>query len=174
MSEKSYLYHQVPSALEGDILHPLNDLKEIYPEAHAREVGKYAGREHLLERIIPGTDWKWNDAIHLAAVHPAELARALREAGGSPPVFESFEIDPKEHGMTPENTVFYFHPIGGGEYTEPFDAAKISGYANIPEETKEYYREALARGEKPFLFHGIPHILHKGSLGTNKMRRVQG
>lgn len=173
MGEKFSLYHQVPGQMEGEVLHPLNILKEVHPGAHAREVEKYEGREHLLESIIPGTNWRWNDAIHLAAVHPAELARALREAGGSPSVFESFEIDPIEHGMNAENTVFYFHPIGGEEYTEPFDASRIGGYANIPEATKEYYRQAFARGEKPFLFHGIPHILHKGSLNVAKRKKVR-
>lgn len=172
MPEQIRLYHQIPDAMQGEVLHPLNTLKDTHPELHAQEVAKYAGREHLLEKKIPGTEWLWNDAVHLSAIHPSDLHRALRDAGGNPALFESFEIDPTEHGFSAENTVFYVHPIGGEAYTEPFDVNKISGYAVIPEATKQYYREALARGEKPFLFHGIPHILHKGSLDIKKANRV--
>jgi GTP-binding protein LepA len=101
-----------------------------------------------------------------------ELNTALHEAGGNPSLFESFEIDPTDQNMNAENTVFYFNPIAGEEYSEPFDSEKIIGYANIPEATRQYYRDAYARGEKPFLFHGIPHILHKGSIDIKKVKRV--
>lgn len=174
MAEKFVLYHGVPAQMQGEILHPLNDLKETCPEVYAKERAKYDKRQGLLESTIPGTNWRWNDAIHLSAVHPSELSSALREAGGSPPPFEAFEIDPEAHGMNAQNTVFYFNPIGGEEYSEPFDPVKLAGYARIPEATKKYYQEMFARGEKPFLYHGVPHILHKGSLDTTKMRRVQG
>lgn len=158
--------------MQGETIHPLNVLKDSHPELHAQEIAKYAGREHLLEKKIPGTNWLWNDVVHLSAIHPRELNTALREAGGNPPLFESFEIDPTAHNMNAENTVFYFNPIAGEEYSEPFDSEKIIGYANIPEATRQYYRDAYAREEKPFLFHGIPHILHKGSIDIKKVKRV--
>ena len=36
----NYLYHRVPKKISGTILHPLNSLKNIYPEIYTEEIKK--------------------------------------------------------------------------------------------------------------------------------------
>jgi len=174
MSEKVHLYHQVPEEMRGDVLHPLNTLKDVHPDIYASEVAKYKGREEVMEQVIPGLNAKWNDVVHLSAVHPQELHSALREAGVSDlRPFNAFEIDPEVHGMTAENTIVYIPKIGGEGIFVEFDPRKLSGYSRIPEATKEYYRRMVATGSKPLIFLGVPHIFHKGPLDVSKARRVK-
>nr|AIA17899.1 Unknown Function [uncultured bacterium] len=172
MSEKSFIYHQVPEQMQGDVLHPLNDLQKIHPEVYAREVAKYSGREHVMEEEIPPLNARWNDVLHFSAVHPAEIKESLSDAGhSSPPDIEVFEID--AHLLKPENTIVYLPKIGGqGSFVE-FDPRKIAGYAVIPEETKDYYRRMIAKGKNPLTFLGVPHIFYKGSLDVSKVRKIK-
>jgi len=61
----NYLYHGVPKQLEGNILYPLNILKDKCPEVYEKEVSKYVGREHVKENRIPAFNCLWNDVFIL-------------------------------------------------------------------------------------------------------------
>ncbi len=45
-------------------------------------------------------------------------------------------------------------------------------YSQLPLETKKYYREKIQERKKPLLFHGVPHILYKGSLDVSKLKKI--
>lgn len=169
-----YLYHKVPKEMKGDLLYPLNELKDVYPEVYTNEVKKYEGRENLLKVRIPFLDCPWNDVVHLTAVDPAEIKKALIESGRKDAFQISyFRIDPKK--LDPQNTIVYLYKqkdLGGisrEDNFEEYEAGKVGKYSNIPEETREYYRETISKGEKPLLYHKIPHILYKGKIDISDL-----
>lgn len=171
---KFYLYHEVPKALVGDILYPLNVLKEKYPEVYQKEVAKYAGRDVVLNWMIPPLNCLWNDAIHLTAVHPRDVRKTLEECGFKG-VYEvsSYEIDPSI--LDPENTTVYMYssecvkegpdPTDFFEYN-PNDMEK---YSQIPERTKSHYREMFSSGRKTRVYPWVPHILYKGQIEVKNL-----
>ncbi len=104
----SYLYHNVPKNLHGNILYPLNVLKQIHPDIYDQQVSKYFGREQLLKLQIPILECLWNDVLHFSAVNPAEIKQAFIEAGGNPDfTMNYYQVDPKL--ISPENAVLYLY-----------------------------------------------------------------
>lgn len=63
-----HVYHLVPKNFVGNVLFSLNRLKDTLPETYATQVGKYAGREKILERRIPKLDCLWNDVLHCSSL----------------------------------------------------------------------------------------------------------
>src|ERR1700686_2894979 len=104
---EQFLYHRVPKDMAGDSLYPLNQLKATMPEIYAEKIKKYRDREYLLEDVIPILNCKWNDVLHLTAVHPQKLLAALKSTGHNPPPQKFFQIDTSQ--FQPENTVIYWY-----------------------------------------------------------------
>ncbi len=174
----THLYHRVPEEMRGDILYPLNILKDREPDLYTKEVAKYVGREYLLLDKIPTLDCLWNDVLHFTAVHPTEIKKALVEAGRSKPFNEEFfEIDPRL--LNSKNTVVYLyqHQDRKDKLKEAnfasYNPEQLGPYAVIPPATKEYYKEMFSQGKRPLTFHRIPHILFKGSLETSALKRIK-
>jgi len=166
--EKTYLYHMVPEDMQGDILHPLNSLKDIHPELYLSKVGKYDDRKHILEQFIPTLKCLWNDVLHLSSVNPKDLQKALVEAGMHPIEMKFYQIDPNL--LDPQKTTIYIYPEKGikdsnnpKDFLE-YDSNQLSEHSIISQVTKDYYKEKFSNQEKPLLFLGIPHVLHKGSI----------
>jgi len=165
----TYLYHLVPKNLRGNILYPLNTLKEKYPDIYEQQVVKYAGREHITRQRIPILDCLWNDVLHFSAVDPKEIKQALIEAGQSPDFsMRCYRIDPGS--IDPKNTIVYLfaHTNDKDEMGEenfasynPDDVAKFSV---MPQATKDYYKEMIVNGQRPLRYHRIPHVLYRGTL----------
>ena len=165
----AYLYHSVPRNLNGNILYPLNVLKQKHPDIYEQQVSKYAGREQLLKHRIPILDCLWNDVLHFSAVNPKEIKQALIEAGGNPDIImRYYQVDPKL--IPPKNAIVYLYAHTDIEDKlnetnfvsyNPDEAAK---YSSMPQATKDYYREMIDNGGRPLLYHRIPHILYKGTL----------
>jgi hypothetical protein len=66
----------------GDVLYPLNTLRQLYPLVYEREMIKYQDHPHsqdLQTRRIPKLNCLWHDVIHCSAIHPNLLYRALKE-----------------------------------------------------------------------------------------------
>ncbi|HET8574815.1 MAG TPA: group-specific protein [Candidatus Paceibacterota bacterium] len=166
----NFIYHRVPQNMRGDVLFPLNVLKEKYPEVYDQAAAKYAGREHVLQRKIPFLDCLWNDVIHFSPVHPSEIKKALAEAG-SDRIFEFFQVDAE--ALPPENTLVYLHHGWEEKDFISFDPEELRQFSHMPETTKEYYREMISENKSPLLFHGIPHVLYKGSLDTHGFRKIK-
>lgn len=173
-----YLYHWIPKGMRGDVLFPLNALKNIYPDLYELKAQKYVGREQIMLEKLPSLDCLWNDVLHLSAVHPSLLRQAYEEAGGMG-VFDLdvFEIDP--HLLDPKDTIVYLYKhtdIRGNFLPENFAAYDPDGldqYSVVPQETKDYYKEMISHGKEPMLFHRVPHILYKGSINISGLKRVQ-
>lgn len=172
----NYLYHRVPQDLEGTILYPLNTLKEKYPKLYEKKTEKYVGREFIMQKRIPLLNCLWNDVLHLTAVHPQEIRQALIEAGKKDILPMSFfQINP--HSLKKEKTIIYLYlhdyvskkgEIQAENFTS-YDPENIAQYTLLPQETKDYYKEAVSKGDKVFLFHKVPHIFYKGTLDIAKM-----
>ncbi|MFK7806020.1 MAG: hypothetical protein AB8G95_30605, partial [Anaerolineae bacterium] len=101
------VYHLVPKNLEGDILYPLNRLKEINPAVAEPHAKKYKGREELMRRRIPPLDCLWNDVLQFSPIHPRDIVQTFRDEGFSLPPIKWFEI-PLDR-LELKHTAVYFH-----------------------------------------------------------------
>lgn len=174
----NYIYHWVPENMQGDILYPLNVLKEKHPDLYQKEADKYVGREHIMQQKIPFLDCLWNDVLHFSPVHPSIVKENLIAAGRTKPfTIEFFEIDP--HLLNPEHTIVYLHQHRNKtdkmkeDNFAKYNPDNIAQYSEMPDETIRYYKEMYSQGEDPLLFHGVPHILYKGSLNTKGVNRIK-
>lgn len=169
----SFVYHRISSNLQGTILYPLNKLKEIYPNVFEEQIQKYVSREHVLETKIPAPlNCLWNDTLHFTTVHPQTLFKNLEGAGYNPKEIASrrwFKVPIKLFDSTNTIVCLYRRDIrlvSEAHDFYPFDPEKIGEYREVPEETIRYYTEQFVLGKRPLFFHGVPHILFKGTVDT--------
>ena len=155
--------------MQGNILYPLNLLKEKYLGVYNQEILKYDKREYLLEVKIPSLDCLWNDVLHLSPINPKDIKNALLEAGADlKNNFSFYQIDPNY--LDKKNTTVYLYgPDSTLKKTnsddfEHYEPQNIKKYSKIPSDTKKYYRESISMGKKPLLFYRLPHILYKGTI----------
>ncbi len=175
----NYLYHRAVPNLEGRILYPLNQLKNIYPNAYNEHVKKYIDREHLLETKIPILDCLWNDVLHLTAVSPIDLLNNLIKGGmkNKEIVWKKWFKIPISHLNSDKTIVCLYRrdvalvPDARDFYN--FDSAKIEEYKKVPVETIEYYKDQFALGKRPLMFHLVPHILFKGTIDITDLEIVE-
>lgn len=165
----NHLYHSKPKDLQGSVLYPLNVLREKYPEVYKKQASKYAGREHITQQQIPTLDCLWNDALHFSAVHPREIKEALIQAGRDPNfTMEYYQVDPTL--LDPKNTTVYLYAHVdledkmSNENFAAYNPEELNHFSLMPQSTKDYYKEMVDKGERPLLYHRIPHILYKGNL----------
>ena len=170
--KENSLYHIKPNDMKGDTLYPLNCLKNIYPRKYKKEVKKYQDRKFVTEYKIPTLNCLWNDVLHLVTVPPSKIKNAYEQAGGDISTLEWYKIDLNQIDV--ENTAVYLYSQKDKENVlvandfEPFDPKKIDTYKKIPKETINYYKKKISNNEKPLLFHGIPHILYKGTIDVSR------
>lgn len=166
---KNFLYHFVPENLRGTRLYPLNMLKNKFPDRYAEEVRKYRGRSLVKKFKIPVLACLWNDVVFLSPVAPVKIKKALISAGrvGSF-TWSVYKIDPTS--LDPRHTIVYtYNDMAAGatfslEDFVPFRIDDLKKYSRMPRRVTAYFKRAIAEGERPLLFHGIPHILYKGSI----------
>jgi hypothetical protein len=172
----SNLYHRRPPNMRGSVLHPLNVLRQVMPDLYEHQRKKYTGREELLQQRVIPLNCLWNDVLHLSPVHPRKVA----ELASSEAVFWSeadwFEIDATN--FTADNTAIFRYTdisisttIAADEF-EVFDRSKLPSLGEVPPLTKEYYRTA-DKGGKYFIFCGVPHILHRGSIDVEQAKIIR-
>lgn len=171
--EKQYLYHMVPENMEGTMLHPLNRLKDSAPHLYLAHAEKYQDRSHIMEKFIPTLECAWSDVLHFTAVHPAEIKKALTEAGLQPAEMKFYQIDPRL--LDPEQTTIYLYrdastgtDISEQDFTG-FNPNDLDSHASLPNHTKDYYKRMASEGKRPLTFIGVPHILHKGSIDISDL-----
>lgn len=165
--QKVYLYHMVPEDMEGTTLHPLSALATIHPDIFEKAIAKYRGREDAMETFIKTLDAKWSEVVHFSAIDPKNLKQALVDAGLSPREMRFYQVDPEL--LDPNKTTIYlFKDLESDECAE-FDPNNLEPHSVIPDLTKEYFRQSVGRGDRPLLFLGIPHILHKGSIDVSNL-----
>lgn len=169
-----YLYHRVPKNMSGTILYPLNTLKINSPEIYNDQVKKYEGREKLLEIEIPPLKCLWNDVIHLTAVHPDVLKTNLTKIGMEYSM-SFFEI-PVGMVFGPNSIAFTYRRdidlMPKFRDYEPFNPDRMDIYSTVPEETIKYYFDMKEKGQRPLLYHMVPHILYKGNIETKDLNII--
>jgi hypothetical protein len=65
----------------GNILYPLNTLREIDKDTYESHSSKYMGRETLMEQKIPVLNCLWNDVLHCSPIDFRLIYKALIRAG---------------------------------------------------------------------------------------------
>ena len=171
-----YLYHHVPKNFTGTILYPLNSMKDILPEIYTEHITKYEGREDLPKRQIPLLDCLWNDVLHLTAVEPQDIKANLKKAGVEMTRSLKYFKIPIEK-VVGKNTValLYRQNNSNDPYKrdyELFDPNKMEIYSTVPEATIEYYRECVAKDERPLTHNLVSHVLYKGTIDTTGIEIV--
>ncbi len=174
---EEYLYHFVPKNMQGNILYPLNQLKDTKPKIYEEEIKKYIDREKLLTKEIPVLNCLWNDVIHLTAVHPKKLTEALKKVGINPKNdLRCYQIP--VNMVMGNNVITYLYldndtsPEGNKKNYETFILDHMEKYSKITDKTLDYYKECNEQGKKPLLFHLIPHILYKGIVDISELKIV--
>ncbi len=173
----NYLYHWVPQNMQGDVLYPLNVLKEKFPEIYDAHKRKYIEREEIMNLVIPKLNCLWNDALHFSAIHPKLVKDALIEAGGrSDYKMVCYQIDP--HTFNPKDAVVYLYSTPKLDMTKEddfveFNPNEMDKYSSLPKETVEYYRECYGNKKKPLAFHRAPHIFYKGSVNIKGLPIIE-
>lgn len=171
----NYLYHRVPYNLTGKYLMPLNELKKKLPVVYKEHAKKYLKRDALLSMKVPKLNCLWNDALHLIAVHPKKINKALKEAGVNPKKRKWFKINPKL--LDSKKTIVYLYkkrPLNAdsSEFIQ-FNVKKLPKYSFIGKETKKFYKKAILNYQKVFTFHLMPHILYKGKLRISDLEVIE-
>jgi hypothetical protein len=75
------VYHFKPLDMTGNVLFPLNRLRETHPEIYSKAATKYVGRESLMSEVIPGLNCLWNDVLHLSPIHPQRIVDCWKQHG---------------------------------------------------------------------------------------------
>jgi hypothetical protein len=172
----AFVYHLVPKKLIGNILYPLNELKNKLPEVYKREIEKYKEREYVLEKKIPILNCLWNDVLHFIPVHPSKIKKEMQKAGFKVDKVRWFKI--KAEDVPKEKSIIYLYkynkenPIAESNFIK-YNPDKLAKYNKIPTRTKEHYKEAFEKKEKLLRFHFIPHVFLKDSFDTRKAEIIE-
>ena len=156
----------------GDTLHSLNKMKSLHPEIYEKQIQKYQGRLQITERLIPILNCFWNDVVFFTNVHPKAIRDGFIAVGKQWKPQKWYAIDPILCGFNEQNTVIYHSNMKRekGDFTldpeqfSSFDKDKLETIHELPAATLTHYREATENGEPIFAWHGLPHILHYGSV----------
>ena len=176
-----YIYHRVPDNMTGVTLHPLNRLRDVFPEAYTQHASKYKGREAIRKKTIPILGCLWNDVLHFTAVHPSTLKQALIDSGAnnlSNQKMSYYKI-PSELLEQEKSIVYLYKPeYGRGSQMSESNFEKyfpnmVGRYSAIPIETLQYYSESFSEGRRPLMFVHIPHILYQGGLDISGCEIIQ-
>jgi len=161
----------------GTVLYPLHELEHIDPETWRQEREKYAGREQVLAKRVSPLNCRWNDVLHLSAVHPADIVAALRDVGLEPLRRRFFEIDPFDLD-TNRTVVFVNHrpttaDAPDGSQWMPFQPDALTELSTFNEASRRYYRECALAGRRPRPWGYLPHVLYRGPLDTRALRTIE-
>jgi hypothetical protein len=159
----------VPENMKGSVLYPLSILKNNSVKAYKENLKRYSGRENVLEKLIPSLNCKWNDVIHLVAVHPAKITKALKEAGYDVQKLNWYKIPAKI--LNPKNSTIYLYKykkdlsqVTALDQFTNISIKRLSKYSKVPKKTIQYYKKEIKEGRRPLRFHFIPHVLYKGEI----------
>ena len=171
----TYLYHLCAHDFQGTMLYPLNGLRDRFPNLYEREKKKYAGRESVLEYIVPGLTRAWADTVNLSALDPRYLV-AERQKLGIPfsRLLERRLVCIPIERVTSLPAVNYnsaSHWINSSPGTagvpltppenefSPFDASLYQEILEVPRLHREYLLRQKERGELALGFVFVPHVL---------------
>ena len=173
-----HLYHWVPEKMVGDILQPLNTLRETHPELYAEYVKKYQGREELLKARVPILGCLWNDVLHLTPVNPQEVMKAYRDTGLKARTTHFFKIP--DSSLKRDELVIYKHTkIANDDWSiDPSEILRYSStiakkFSHLPDAARQYFEREKSAGRRPLLFGFVPHVLYRGQIDISKCEVIE-
>lgn len=167
-----YVYHAVPEIVEGKHLYPLNQLKDKYPEIYKKSLGKYSGREWVLEAKIERLDCTFKDILNLTPVCPVKLKLSwvnLFSSKLSFPFSHFYRFSAEDIGLNEMNSCFFIEKkerVNGinKNLVEYFSKESLGKYNEINRDTIRYYKKCLRDNRTPLVFAHVPHVLFKGAI----------
>ena len=166
------LYHHVPVHQAGDIIYPLNQLKEKYPDIYKQQFAKYDSiKEKDVE--IPGFGF-WNDCVNLMPVNPGLVKTELEKYSHDTSwgwIF--YKIDAET--LDPKKLIIMVSSDRNGKISRrfiPFSEVAFDKYCHIGEATRKVFQEAKNSNEQPNTFARVPHVLYKDSINTQDLEIV--
>ncbi len=157
----------VPFNMEGQILIPLNKMRESNPKLYEAHASKYEGRQELMDEIVPKLNCKWNDVLHFSPINPDIVFQCLLKTGHSPNTEAKFFKVPLTK-FKEDQTVIFKYTRDDAEMTEEeiefLDISKFWPLEELNIATLEWYKRCNEKGQRPLLFHRVPHILTLGNI----------
>lgn len=151
----------------GDIIYPLNQLKEKFPDIYSQQYAKY---DDISEKDveIPGFGF-WNDCINLMPVNPglvkAELEKYWHDTNWE---WNFYKID--SENLNNSKLVIMTMTDSKGIFERKFikfSKETFDKYCHIGEATRVCFQKAKDNGEQPNTFARIPHVLYRDSFKTS-------
>lgn len=159
----------------GTLLQPLNAMQQSNPELYAKYAQKYKGREAIMQKRIPLLDCLWNDVIQFLPLDPKKIFEKQVEMGfiHEVPPYKYFQIN--QHVLDPDKTVVYFKTAPGEEHASVqwLRDVDFASLQQIPQATLNYYQSLAGRGEVPFNYQFVPHILYLGEVDVSSAQVVR-
>ena len=171
----AYVYHLCAPDFRGNILYPLNGLREPFPDLYEREREKYIGRESVLEYRIPILNAVWGDTVNLSTLDPRLLVTERRklQVPFSQLLMRRLVRIPVEHiAALPAvryDSASHWLNSSPGDTSVPatppedefsaFDPATYQETTEVPALHREYLERQLERGARALGFVFVPHVL---------------
>jgi hypothetical protein len=182
-----FVYHLCAEDFRGDHLLPLKMLETSYPAVFAREIGKWDGRESVLDYVVPHLGVSWGDTVNLAGLDPALLVQARLRLGvpfsrllerkvlripverlaGLPAVV----YDSRTHwrNSRPGENVPDVPP---DDEFSTFDAATYEEMTAVPQAHLDYLSQQRDTGAHALGFVFIRHVLVAGPVDVSGLERM--
>ena len=172
----AYVYHRVPKNMSGNVLYPINELKEKYPILFIARLEHHGHQPRVLEGSIPKMGCFWEDVLHLTAIPPSKIAEELQNYGYDLHL-KYYEIDAGK--LDPNKTVVYLNePKETGTPTKvtdfiPFNPNKVEELAHVSEDPMNFYKKNFPTSDEFLLNYKAPYILYKGSLNVEGAKIIE-
>jgi hypothetical protein len=162
--------------MSGDVLYPLNQMKEVLPDIYDSQVKKYEWRKHIPKQINPQLDCLWNDVIFLFAINPITVNSAIINAGLDSLKLSYYKIPLDQLDQTCisvwRKKTKNSEGIRESEFL-PFDSTQMDSYNTLSDDSHEYFREMKMTSPKRYLIYlTVPHILYKGTINVNGLEII--
>ena len=182
----AFVYHLCAPDFRGDVLYPLDGLREALPEIYKRERPKYEGRESVLSFVIPGLGVTWGGTVNLSALDPSHLATARRKLGIALAGLMTrrvlrIPVDRIAHlpAVRYNSSTHWINSSPGDPNVSltppeheflPFSAATYEEVEQVPELHLDYLRRQQSRGERALGFVFVPHVLVASAIDVSGLQ----
>ena len=170
-----FIYHGVPIGMQGNVLYPLFDLKNLFPVIYENEIKKYDDhpkRKELPFKKIGKLNCKRGEVLHCSSIHPSLVFQALKTIfpdGNRSVKFYKISVEQiKDMPSVLFDMNRSEYEFGKDDPDEVFDHIDSKHYCEIrtiPAQAYDFFREWKDRGEKGAPAWGkIPHVFVKGQI----------
>lgn len=190
-SYSMYLYHLKPPHLIGNILYPLNQLRQFAPDVYKNEMKKYDGREWLINSPLPIENVTWNGCVHFS---PIDIGEILLKTIS---VMRLHGLDLDAYGerfrrrryyrvnselLDQEKLYIFFNPnsatpkkplISQSDQFILFHHGKNQVSLNINKRHMNYLHEQAAKEKRPLLFMYLPHVLYSSAVNLDVAEEME-